>query len=290
MHSMTGYGAIQIEEEGRIFHLELKCVNHRYLDITFRMPRSMSFLEEDLRAALKGRLTRGHVDVYVYYRNMREDARTVTVNAALFGQYSRALSQLTGEYGVPNDMAASHALRMPEVLVVTESPEDQDALRTLALSAAQQALDSVIAMRSAEGSHLRTDILEKIEIIRGIAAQIAERSPSVAAEYREKLENRISEMMGGRIDEQRLAMEAAFFADKSSIDEEIVRLESHFAQIRTALGSQEPSGRRMDFIVQEMNREINTIGSKASDAQIGALVVSAKSEIEKIREQVQNIE
>ncbi len=290
MRSMTGYGGCKLEQDGRMLHLEIKSVNHRYLDISFRIPRSLFYLEDDLRAAINARFSRGHVDVFMYYSNTREDARWVEVNYALLEQYHGAAIQMSESYGVPNDFAISHALRLPDVFIVNEGPEDVDAVKALALRALGEAAERLDAMRSAEGERLKADMLLKVAGIEDIAARIQERSPVVMREYREKLEARLRDMLDGKIDEQRMAVEAAIFADKSAIDEEIVRLASHFKQMRAALHSEEPSGRRMDFIVQEMNREINTIGSKASDAAIGALVVSAKSEIEKIREQVQNVE
>jgi uncharacterized protein (TIGR00255 family) len=288
---MTGFGRALLVQEGREMTVELKSVNHRYLDLNFRMPRHVGFVEDTLRGALSDSLARGHVDVYVMYRNRRADARRVTVDAALLGAYLKAAREATAELGLADDITLSAALRLPDVTDIVEAEEDGETVCALAAAACRKALQELIGMRGIEGAKLCADITARAAVVEDIAAKIAVRAPLVVEEYRQKLSERIESLLGGvNVDAARLATEVAMFADKASIDEELVRLSSHVAQMRAMLNGSEPAGRKLDFIVQEMNREFNTMGSKANDAQIVSLVIEGKSEIEKIREQVQNIE
>ena len=290
MHSMTGYGRCQIERDGRTMTVEVKSVNHRFLDRSYRLARHLMFLDDVVRKGVSARLARGHVDVFVNYENHREDAKEIRVDTALAVAYQRAMSELSGALGIEANLSLQEYARMPDVLTVQESAEDQDAVRELFEEALSGALDALIVMRAQEGENMKRDILDKIARIEEIREAVAARAPMVVEDYRIRLKERIAAMTEGEIDEARLLTEIAVFADRAAIDEELVRLFSHTAQIRKTVEMAEPVGRKLDFLVQELNREVNTIGSKAMDAQIAQYVVQAKGEIEKLREQVQNIE
>ncbi len=291
VYSMTGFGSAALEIDGRSAVVELKSVNHRFFDPAFRMPRHLSFAEEPLRALLSKKLSRGHVDIFLQYANRRNDAKSVQVDLPLLAAYQSAVGQMVSETGLLNDFSVSHAVRLPDVLTLVEEPDDKDAVTALVLGAAEKAVEALVGMRAREGEKLRADVVGRVNRLDEIAADIAGRAGTVVDEYREKLKKRIDTLLGEvQLDEQRLAQEVAYYADRASIDEELVRLKSHTDQFRAALGSSEPAGRRLDFIVQEMNREVNTIGSKAANAEIQKSVLNAKAELEKIREQVQNIE
>jgi len=291
MHSMTGYGRMSVERDGRQLTVELKSVNHRFLDLSFRMPRSFNCLEDMARKMIGARLARGHVDVFATYRNMREDSKKVVVDEALLGAYMAALDQIREKAGLADNRGLMQMAQMHDVLVVSEAEEDQEALRELMEEALTGALDQMQEMRQREGESLKADVLDRIDRLEKMTGQIEQRYPATVEEYRRKLRARVEELMdGAAMDEQRLIQEVAVMADRSAIAEETVRLHSHFAQVRGMAEAAEPVGRKLDFIVQELNREVNTISSKSQDVPITNLVVSAKAEIEKIREQVQNIE
>lgn len=291
IQSMTGYGRGYAARDGREITVELKSVNHRYLDVSMRLPRHLGFLEDGLRAKVGATLRRGHVDVYVNYRNTRTDARTIEVDDALVSQYVTAANAIARRHEVENDLCVSDILRLNDAVRITEAEEDRDAVGALALEAAASALDELKAMRAKEGERLCEDLLARAAAVLALNARVEERAPQVVVEYREKLTERVQALLGEtEVDRARLATEIALFADRASIDEEITRLKSHVQQMREALASSEATGRRLDFLVQEMNREFNTIGSKANDAALVECVLSGKAEIERIREQVQNIE
>lgn len=290
MKSMTGYGRCHIEEDGREMTVEVKSVNHRFLDISYRLSRTLSFLDDAVRKGVSARLARGHVDVFVSYANHRQDAKEVRVDTALAMAYRQALIELAAAVGKEPEIPLADYTRLPDVLTVQEKEEDQQAVRALFERALEGALDGLIGMREQEGERMCEDILEKIGNIERLRDGIAERAPLVVREYRDKLQQRIAALTEGEIDEARLMTEVAIFADRAAIDEELVRLKSHAAAIRETAALAEPVGRKLDFLVQELNREVNTIGSKASDTAIAQAVVSAKGEIEKLREQVQNVE
>lgn len=291
MHSMTGYGRMSVERDGRQLTIELKSVNHRFLDLSFRMPRSFNCLEDMARKMIGARLARGHVDVFATYRNMREDSKKVAVDEALLSAYMTALDQIREKAGLTDNRGLMQMAQMHDVLVVSEAEEDQEALKALMEEALTGALDQMQEMRAREGESLKADVLDRIGRLEKMTGKIEERYPATVEEYRQKLRARVEELMDGTtMDEQRLIQEVAVMADRSAIAEETVRLHSHFAQVREMAEDKEPVGRKLDFIVQELNREVNTISSKSQDVPITNLVVSAKAEIEKIREQVQNIE
>lgn len=287
MRSMTGYGRSTREIDGRELTIEMKSVNHRFLDINFRMPRSFMFLEEDARKLIGARLARGHVDVYMTYRNLRSDARTVMLDRPLMDAYMRALD---GIEGLKDDRTLMSVARFPDVMTVTEAEDDQDALRDIMAQTMKEALDSLCAMRDREGMALRETLSAQTDEIERITLAIEARYPETVGEYTQRLRANIQELIGQNVDEARLLTEVAIMADRSAIDEEAVRLKSHVAQLRECFTRNEPVGRRVDFIVQELNREVNTISSKSQDIPITNLVVEGKAVIEKLREQIQNIE
>ncbi len=291
MNSMTGYGKGTAARDGRELTVELKSVNHRFLDVSMRLPRILSCIEDPLRAAIAKRLARGHVDVFVNYRNTRSDAKTVRVDAALLKAYVYAADEANETLHLPNDLTLSNVLRLPDVTEIVPADEDTDALIALAKEATNQALDAMLVMRKAEGERLKAALASGVNQMDAYREQILSRAPFVAEDYRRKLNERIESVLSdAEIDRARLATEVALFADRCCIDEELVRLKSHITQFRAYLEAAEPVGRNMDFIVQEMNRECNTIGSKANDAELTKAVLGCKAEIEKLREQIQNVE
>ncbi|MBQ8536441.1 MAG: YicC family protein [Clostridia bacterium] len=290
MQSMTGYGRRQLSADGREMTVELKTVNHRFLDLSFRMPRNLGFLEEIIRKELPKQLKRGHVDVFIAYRNTRADAREVRVDESLLKAYQEAMAKAAAQVTAENDVRLSHMVQFPEVLTVQEREEDQEAVSALAHEALNLALEDVKAMRTREGEALKADLTFHLKELERLAALIAQQAPEVAKAYRARLEARLAQLPIEPVEPQRLAQEVAIFADKCAIDEELSRLSSHVTQFYQMLEAKGETGRKLDFLVQELNREINTIGSKASDAAITQWVVDAKSEIEKLREQVQNVE
>ncbi|MDP3446788.1 MAG: YicC/YloC family endoribonuclease [Eubacteriales bacterium] len=291
MYSMTGYGKGNASTDGREMTVELKSVNHRYLDVGMRLPRHLAFLEDPIRSALTNRLSRGHVDVFVNYRNLRSDARNVEIDAPLLTAFVAAARKANETLGLQDDLSLTAALRLPDVSNVRETDEDPDALLALLGGAMKSAIDALLVMRKQEGDRLCVYLGNCADTVESLTNQIAVRAPVVVEEYRVKLNERIATLLGSvEADRARLATEVALFADKASIDEEITRLHSHLTALRSLLIENEPAGRKLDFVVQEINREFNTIGSKANDGELTKLVLTGKAEIEKIREQVQNIE
>lgn len=284
---MTGYGRCVRVRDGRSLTVELKSVNHRFLDISLRMPRCFLFLEDEARKAVGRRLARGHVDVFCTYRNQREDSRAVQVDEGLIRAYLRATDGLAG---LTDDRSVMGVLSLPEVVQVVEAEEDREALRALLLETLEGALGEATAMRAVEGEALQRDLNTRADALEKIARAIAARAPQTLIAYRERLRANVEELLGGQMDESRLVQETAIMADRLAIDEELVRLESHIAQLRALTGDPAPAGRRLDFLAQEFNREVNTIASKSQDIEITRLAMEGKAEIEKLREQVQNVE
>lgn len=290
MRSMTGYGQNRAAENGREITIELKSVNHRFLDINLRMPRGLLSLEDPIRKEIAKKLHRGHVDVFFTYRNTAENARVVSVDESLAASYVEAFAALARLPGVRDDCAASLLAALPNVLAVTEAEEDLVAVEALTFTALSGALDSLINMREKEAESMLLDLSAHLSALEEIVSGIEARAPLVVAACQKKLCARIEELLGAPPDPQRLAQEVALIADRAAIDEEIARLKSHMLQYRECLKADGPAGRKLDFLTQEMGREINTIGSKSSDLPIASFVLKAKAELEKLREQVQNIE
>ena len=288
MQSMTGYGRARACRDGREITIELKTVNHRFLDLSFRMPKNLMFLEDMLRARINASaLKRGHVDVFVTYANTRADAREVSVDGTLLEAFAQALKGAKDALDPYRRMTAAEALTLSGALTITQAEEDAGAVGELAAEAFDAALDKLMDMRLKEGDHLQADLLSNLEELSILRKAVAERAPEVPIEYRQRLMARLEEWQVNA-DAQRVSQEVAFMADHCAIDEELSRLESHIAQFRDSVENGMEVGRKLDFLIQEMNREINTIGSKASDGQIAQCVVSAKCVVEKLREQVQN--
>ncbi|MDO4552200.1 MAG: YicC/YloC family endoribonuclease [Bacillota bacterium] len=291
--SMTGFGRSEYNDGKRNIVAEVKSVNHRYWDITVKMPRRYSFAEESLKAIVKEVARRGKIDLSVSVENLTEEDVNVKLNTMAARQYYDNLMLLKEEFGLSDEIGLGLLAGMPDVIKAVPDVEDEAAiLRALAIPV-REAAARLDEMRMAEGSKLAEDIIMRSRLIRSLAGRIEERAPGVAEAYTEKLRARIEELVKGSVElpQERILLEAAIFADKSSITEELVRLSSHTSQLESIItSSNQPDGKKLDFLVQEMNREANTIGSKANDMEITGLMLEIKSEIEKIREQVQNIE
>ena len=289
--SMTGYGRGEAVLNGRAITIELKSVNNRYLDCSVRLPRAYGFAEEGIKGKVKSATSRGKVDVYVTVDNTTSEAVTVSVNQPLAESYLKALRSMADQLGVTDDVTVSQLSRFPDVLVVEKVPQDQEALAADLFSVLDLALTEYDQMRTAEGEKLKEDLLAKLAKLESFVSVVEERSPETVQAYRERLTAKLQEVLNNtQLDESRILTEAAIFADKVAVDEETVRLRSHIAQFRDMLEQGGIVGRKIDFLIQEMNRETNTIGSKCTDLAISHIVVDMKSEIEKLREQVQNIE
>lgn len=289
--SMTGYGRGKALLHGRDITVEVRSVNNRYLDCTVKLPRSYIFAEDAIKTGVQHAVSRGKVDVFVTVDSTGADTAVVQPNLALARSYAEALAALAQELELPVDLSPAAISRYPDVLTVTKAEEDLDTLREDLCAVLEEALASYNAMRAKEGESMAQDIGARLDHIEALTAQVEQRSPETVREYREKLEGRMREVLQSTtIDEGRILTEAAIFADKVAVDEETVRLRSHLAQLREMLRAEEPVGRKLDFLIQEVNRESNTIGSKCSDVAIARVVVELKAEVEKIREQVQNIE
>ncbi len=290
--SMTGYGRAKEILNKRDITVEVRSVNNRYLDCTVKMPRMYSFAEDAVKQHVQQAISRGKVDVYITVDASAADVAKVAVNRELAGQYAAALAELAEVCGEDAYRATPEQLsRFPDVLTVTKADEDLETVSADLCSVLDRALAAYNAMRAVEGEKLAEDIGNRLSNIEAYTAQVEERSPQTVAEYRAKLTARMQEVLQSTsIDQQRILTEAAIYADKVAVDEETVRLRSHVAQLRTMLCSDEPMGRKMDFLIQEVNRESNTIGSKCNDVAIAQVVVGLKAEVEKMREQVQNVE
>ena len=289
--SMTGYGSAKGTVEGIEVSVELKSVNNKFLDTSVRLPRSFIFAEETVKAAVQSHISRGKVDVFVTVDTSMADDMVVRVNEPLLKGYIEALQHIADEYALPNDISVMSVSRFPDILSVEKKELDADAVADGIKSIAEQALQDFDSMRVREGEKLRNDVLLKLENIENFVGIIEESAPKTVTEYRQRLLQKLNEVLGSAgVDESRIITEAAIFADKVAVDEETVRLRSHIAQLRTMLETGSPIGRKIDFLMQEFNREANTIGSKCQNSDIAHVVVDLKSEIEKIREQIQNIE
>lgn len=290
--SMTGYGRARAMLHLRDITVEVRSVNNRYLDCTVKMPRMYAFAEDAIKQCVQQAVSRGKVDVYITVDASAADVAKVTVNRELAGQYAAALRELAQVCGQETYSVSPETLsRFPDVLTVTKADEDLETVSADLCTVLREALDAYNAMRAVEGKKLAEDISHRLDVILDNTARVEQRSPETVAEYRAKLTARMQEVLqSATVDPQRILTEAAIYADKVAVDEETVRLRSHVSQLRTMLESDEPMGRKMDFLIQEVNRESNTIGSKCSDVAIAQVVVDLKAEVEKMREQVQNVE
>ncbi len=289
--SMTGFGRYEEKFDGRSIYVELKSVNHRYLEFSCHTTRGYSFLEDKLKSLIQNRVSRGKVDMLVSIEADTSKECEIEVNHSVASGYVNAMKELIKVYHLPDDISVSSLTRYSDIFSVHKVNENEEELWQMVQSVANKAIDNFVAMREIEGKRMEYDIRSHSDIILDIISKIEKRSPITVQEYSIKLKNRIQELIGDyKLDEQRLITEVAIFADKVAVAEETVRLRSHFMQLDEFLRSDCPVGRKIDFIIQEMNREANTIGSKVADAEIAHLVVDLKSEIEKIREQIQNIE
>lgn len=289
--SMTGYGRARETLNGRDITVEVRSVNNRYLDCTVKMPRSYVFAEDSIKTRVQKAISRGKVDVFVTIDTTAADVTVVSVNEALANGYYHALKQLKDAFALEGEITPVALAKFPDVLTVSRAEEDLEAVAADIGQVVDQALQAYNEMRAVEGQRLAEDIAGRVATIETVVAKVEERSPQTVAEYRARLSNKMAEVLQSTtIDESRILMEAAIFADKVAVDEETVRLRSHIAQLRNMLQGSAPVGRKLDFLIQEVNRECNTIGSKCNDLTIAQDVVDMKAEVEKIREQVQNIE
>lgn len=289
--SMTGYGKSEQTIDSLNVTVEIKSVNHRYFEFSARVPREYGFLEEKLKKYCNSLITRGKVECYVSVEDLEEREMEVNVNETLAAGYVKALKELSERFGLKDDISVVTLSRYPDVITLHKASEDEERIWNAVKTVAETAVSKFIEMRETEGGKLRGDILSRADYIIECVEFIEGRSPETVREYNEKLKQRMKELLGdAAVDEQRLLNEAAIYADKIAVDEETVRLRSHISQLREFMNSSEAIGRKLDFLVQEINREANTIGSKAQDVDIAKKVIAIKAEVEKIREQVQNIE
>ena len=289
--SMTGFGRCEVQKDSRKYTVELKSVNHRYLDVNIRMPKKLNFFETAIRTLLKSYANRGKVDIFITYEDLSQTQVSVKYNAALAAEYMKYLKQMEEEFGLENDVRVSTLSRYPEVFTMEEQSEDEEELWNGLKEALEGAFTQFVETRKTEGENLKKDITSKLDLLSEQIGFIEERSPQIVAEYRAKLEDKMKELLADtQIEESRVASEVILFADKICTDEEVVRLKSHISHMRNTLEEKDEIGRKLDFIAQEMNREANTILSKANDIEVSDRAISLKTEIEKIREQIQNIE
>ena len=289
--SMTGYGRARETLNGRDITVEVRSVNNRYLDCTVKMPRAYVFAEDAIKTRVQKAISRGKVDVFVTIDTTAADVSVVAVNEPLARSYYEALMKLKETFSLDGEITPMSLAKFPDVLAVTRAEEDLETVAADICTVLEQALQAYNAMRAVEGERLADDVSTRVTTIESVVSKVEERSPQTVAEYRARLTNKMNEVLQSTtIDESRILTEAAIFADKIAVDEETVRLRSHIAQLRAMLQDSQPVGRKLDFLIQEVNRECNTIGSKCNDLTIAQDVVNMKAEVEKIREQVQNIE
>ncbi|MBP5363350.1 MAG: YicC family protein [Ruminococcus sp.] len=303
IRSMTGYGRAQKILNGRDILVEIRSVNHRYYEYSSRIPRSYNYIDEKLKAMLKSGISRGKVEVNVTINNIEGRDTVVALNKGLAEEYIKVLKEFGEEINekyvdydeiddyIDDDLTLSKLIKIPDVFTIQKAPDDEEQVWNDVSQVASEALAKFVEMRGVEGEKLRNDVLDKAEGILKMVSKVEEQSPKTVENYRSKLYQKLTEILESKdIDQQRILTEAAIFAEKVAVDEETVRLRSHISQLKDMLGTEDAVGRKLDFIVQEMNREVNTIGSKAQDLNITKVVVDMKAEIEKIREQIQNIE
>ena len=291
LRSMTGYGRCERMAEGKKILAEIKSVNQRFTDYNIKVPRHLAFLEDKVRELASQRIARGKVDIYISVESYEEADKEINLNEALAKNYVEVLRQLKEEFNLDGDINVNTVSRFSDIFRSERKEEDQELIWKVVADTMNEALDAFIAMREREGERIQKDLCARIDYMKELAQKVDERSPQTVAEYKERLYSKIKEVLDEReVDEARVLTEVAIFADKVAVNEETVRLSSHFDEFYAIINGGEPAGRRLDFLVQEINREVNTIGSKAQDLDIAKTVVELKGEIEKLREQIQNIE
>lgn len=291
LKSMTGYGRREAVTDGKKILVEIKSVNHRYSDYNIKVQRHLGFLEDKIRKHVSSAITRGKVDIYLNVENFETADKEIRLNREIARNYIDVLHELRDEFGLKDDITVSNVARNSDIFQTERVEEDEEQLWNTVKTVLDCALGDFVAMREREGERIEKDLCNRIEYMRTLVTTIDERSPQTVQEYSDRLYEKIKEVLDGRgIDEARILTEVAIYADKVAVNEETVRLTSHFEEFDNIIGSGEPAGRRLDFLIQEINREVNTIGSKASDIEIAKTVVTLKGEIEKLREQIQNIE
>lgn len=291
LKSMTGYGRREAVTEGKKILVEIKSVNHRYSDYNIKVQRHLGFLEDKIRKYVSSSITRGKFDIYLNVENYETADKQITLNKEIAKNYIDVLYRLRDEFGLKDDITVSNVASNPDIFSTERVEEDEEALWNTVKTVLDGTLSDFIAMREREGERIQKDLCERIDYMRTLVKEVDERSPQTVKEYSDKLYEKIKEVLDGKeIDEARILTEVAIYADKVAVNEETVRLGSHFEEFDTIINSGSPAGRKLDFLIQEINREVNTIGSKASDIEIAKTVVTLKGEIEKLREQIQNIE
>lgn len=291
LKSMTGYGRCERIGETKKITVELKSVNHRFSDYNIKVPRQYGFLEDKVRQYLSTRIARGKIDVYVSLENIGEADKVITVNEELVGNYVELLKNIGDKFSLTNDVTVSTIASFGDIFRSEPKRDDEETLWKMVLDVLTEATDAFIQMRTREGSRIEADLRARVEYMKSLAQEVDKRSPQIVEEYRERLYSKIKELLdGAEPDDARILTEVAIFSDKVAVNEETVRLASHYDEFFAIMDSDEPAGRKLDFLIQEINREVNTIGSKASDLDVAKIVVTLKGEIEKLREQIQNIE
>lgn len=291
LRSMTGYGRSQKILNGRDILVEIRSVNHRYYEYSSRVPRTFSYIDEKLKGLLKTGISRGKVEVAVTINNIEGRDSEIAINKGVAEGYVNALRSVSEELGLEDDLSLSKLIKLPDIFNIQKTPDDEEQVWNDVSEVTKEALERFVEMRKVEGERLRNDVIQKADAILEMVGRVEVLSPQTVENYRNRLYKKLSEILEDKnIDEQRILTEAAVFSEKIAVDEETVRLRSHISQLKTMLDADEAVGRKLDFIVQEMNREVNTIGSKAQDLNVTKIVVDMKAEIEKIREQIQNIE
>ncbi len=289
--SMTGYGRCEHIDENRKIVIDIRSVNSRYCDISVKAPRAYGYLEDKIKETVSGEISRGKVEVFVYIENYTNEDKVVSLDHVLAENYYNVLKELKETYNLRNDICLSDLARFSDIFITRQQEEDKDKVWEMVSACLNGAVEDFVAMRLREGERLRENLVSRAAKVQGLISEIETRTPQIVKEYSKKLKERMTELLGSfQIDESRLLTEVGIMADRVCIDEELVRLKSHFKELEKILALSEPVGRKLDFLVQEINRETNTIGSKANDFGIAKHVVEIKSEIEKLREQIQNIE
>lgn len=291
MKSMTGYGRAKLDKNNRIYKIEIKSVNHKYSDITIKIPRSLSYLEDDVKKQIASNISRGKIDVFVGFENYSQADKQITINEELAKQYIQKFKKLAEENELSSNISITEITKLPDVVTLKEKDDDEEIIKDELLECTKEAINNFIEMRLQEGNKIKEDLKKRIDKVETMVNKISGYSTGLIEEYVVKLEERVKELLKTDIvDKSRLAMEVVLYADKCSVEEELTRLKSHIVQFNNFLEVAEPIGKKMDFLLQEMNRETNTIGSKSGSLEITNLVVNIKTELEDIREQIQNIE